>query len=193
MLKKILCSALFLSQILLSQNSFAGLIELEVDQSTYQVNDVITAKVVVSDFSETLAGAFTELMFDVNALSLIDWQFSNMFDDGFGSYQYADDSILGALFLEDYADISADIATLAAQQGNRFVFATVQFKVLAEGLLDLGLNNNQSGFLSMDNDYLATSVIGTSFTVGSSTAVPVPATFMLMLLGCVGFLTTRRS
>ncbi|GHE84363.1 PEP-CTERM sorting domain-containing protein [Thalassotalea profundi] len=193
MLKKILCSALFISQVLLSHNSFAGLIELEVDQSSYQVNDTVTAKIIVSDFSHLLSAAYTELVFDDNAISLIDWQFSNVFDDGLGSYQYADDSGIGTLFLEDYADIFADIATLTAQQGTSFVFATVQFKLLSEGLFQLGFNSDNSGLLSIDNDFVQTSYAGAIINVGPVTSVPEPSTLILMFLGAIGLVTLRKN
>ncbi|XQW84175.1 PEP-CTERM sorting domain-containing protein [Thalassotalea piscium] len=188
MLKKIVCSAL----LLLSQSSFAGIIELAVDQNNYQINDVITAQVIVKDFNQPLAGAFTELVFDENALSLISWQFSGAFDDGFGSFQFDDDTKLGALYLEDIADVAADFTTLASLQANAFILATIQFTVMAEGFFELALNEQVSGALSIDNDLLAITTGNTSFNVGATTAVPEPSTFILMFLGFYGFISVKK-
>ncbi|WP_448569315.1 PEP-CTERM sorting domain-containing protein [Thalassotalea ganghwensis] len=188
MFKKLLCAALLFA----SQQSVAGLIELELDNTTYQVNDTVTANIVISDFGQPLSAAFAELLFDSSSLSLIDFSFGGAFDDGLGSYQYADDSSAGTLYLEDYADISADFSVLESLQNDSFIFATIQFQALAAGIQSIDFGIFDTGIFDIDENSLQASFSPVSFDVTPSvTEVPVPATLALFGLGLLGLATRR--
>ena len=120
------------------------------------------------------------LGFDDSALALQSWMFGSGFDDGLGSFSFADDSNAGELFVEDYADIFADEGVIAANQGLGFVLATITFTALEAGTQTLSLLAGAE-FVSFDNQFLETlGALEVSFNV---TAVPEPAVLLLMLAG----------
>ncbi|WP_286269131.1 cohesin domain-containing protein [Thalassotalea hakodatensis] len=164
---------------LFTLNCHATLIELKLDQTSYQQGDTVTATIVAKNFPYTLGGFAGEMNFDDNALALTSWQFGQGFDDGFGSYSHADDSIDGSLYLEDYADLFADEPTITAIQGNEFVLATIAFTAVGSGQQTLSLLN---GFevLSFDNTMLD-QLQGMAITF-DVTSVPTPASIALFSL-----------
>lgn len=188
MIKKLLCAALLFA----SQQSVAGLIAIELDNTAYQVNETVTANIVISEFDQPLSGAFAELLFDSANLSLIDFSFGGAFDDGLGSYQYADDSNAGVFYLEDFADISADFSILASLQNDSFVFATIEFQALKAGIHTLNFGDFDTGLFDLEDNSVQASFSPASINVTSGvTEVPAPATLALFVLGLLGLATRR--
>lgn len=167
---------LLIIAFIVSANSHATLIELSFDQAEYSMNDTITGQLIASDLSYSLGGFAGTIDFDSNELSLTDWAFGNGFDDGFGSWFFGDDSIAGSLYLEDFADFSADEATLIANQGTGFVLASFSFKALTAGIHTVSY---LQGFeiVSLDNTQLD-SFSGRSATFNVS-EVPEPMSMVL--------------
>lgn len=164
---------------LFTLNCQATLIELTLDKASYQQGETVTATIVAKNFPYTLGGFAGEMNFDNSALSLISWQFGQGFDDGFGSYSYADDSVNGSLYLEDYADLFADEPTITAIQGSEFVLASVAFTAVGAGQQSLSLLNGVE-VLSFDNTMLEQlQGMVVNFDV---TSVPTPASIALFSL-----------
>lgn len=167
--------------LMLSFTSQATLIDIQLDQPIFEQGESISGQLVVSDFSYNLGGFAAELTFDPAQLTLANWAFGNGFDDGLGSYQFADDSAVGVLYLDDFADLAADLAVITTNQGTSFVLATFEFTSLSTGMHSLGLRNAEV----VDFDNTLTEWVNdanTSFSV-NSTQVPEPTTGILMLAG----------
>ncbi|MDP4534645.1 PEP-CTERM sorting domain-containing protein [Alkalimonas collagenimarina] len=177
----------------LSFNSQAALIKLESLHNDYQVGDTVELQLSISHLSTTLGGFFSELSYATEGFSLVGWQFGNGFDDGFGSWQFADHNALaGLLALDDYADPAADEQLLAANQGSGFVLATLQFLVLSAGDFWFSFNPDWSGALSFDNEFVTVNFSDLQLQVHpASTPVPAPATLVLLLAGLL-FLGARK-
>lgn len=151
----------------MSFNSQAALIELAFDKDNYAADETITGQLIVSDMSYLLGGFASTISFDDSALSLINWTFGNGFDDGLGSYSFADDSTGGQLYLEDYADAFTDELTIITQQGIRFVLASFSFNALTSGTHSVDLLSGLE-IISFDNIELDTfSQHSASFTVNA--------------------------
>lgn len=177
---------------LVAFNGHAALIEITLDDNNYQLNDTVNGQIIVTDFNDLLGGFSTELNYNPSALQLLDWQLGDGFDDGFGSYQYSEhDASLGRLVLDDYADFFADTSILSSNQGNEFVLASFSFSALSVGSQVLGLNALNSELINFDNDFVAARFNGVSFNVNGATAVPTPASIILMVIGLV-LMGTRR-
>lgn len=180
---------LLLITLVISMSSQATLIELSFDQNQYNENDVITGQLVASDLSYTLGGFAGEIQFDTTSLLLTGWNFSDGFDDGLGSYPYADDSNPGFLYLEDYADPFADENTIIANQGTRFVLASFTFSALSAGIHTISLLPGME-VVSFDNSAIASfSQIDASISVNK---VPEPTT-MLLLASSLLLIRLKRS
>ena len=180
--------------LLFSCVSNAALIKFEPQYNSYQVGDVITLNLTISDFSETLGGFSAEILFPVSGLELLDWQFGIGFDDGLGKIPpYEEfDRLAGFLFLEDISALEADETILAVNQGTRFTFASVSFLALEAG--DLLFSFDPAKFVLLgfvSNDLI--NVTGTDLTLTVQPAqVPAPATAMLLLAG-LGVLLRRQT
>ena len=172
---------LFLLLITLASFSAnATLLSLSLDQSQYQQGETVNVQLVASDLSFTLGGFAAELSFDPATLSLTDVVFGNGFDDGFGSFSFADDATPGAVFVEDYADLFADEAIIAANQGVSFVLASFSFTAVALGAHSIDLLNGAE-LISFDNQLLEVlDGLSVAFDV---TAVPEPGILALILTG----------
>jgi hypothetical protein len=169
--------------LLFSGFSHATLIQLDAERSDYQIGETIVVTLSVSELTETLGGFWAEILYSTSGISLLDWQFGDGFDDGFGSYQLTEhDPSSGVFYLEDYADLFADAAILADKQGRSFVLATLSFLATEAGNIILSFNPTQVGVLNFDNNFIDVTTADLNFTV-SAVQVPVPATALLMLAG----------
>lgn len=167
----------------------ATLISLSFDKSVYQQNEQVQGQIIAYDLSYTLGGFAGEVIFDDSLLTLNDWQFGNGFDDGLGSYSFADDTIAGKLVLEDYADLFADETVIANNQGTGFVLASFTFTPMALGLHNVNIAN---GFelISFDNINLERfDSFSSSFSV---VAVDEPGFVFIIMLLIVGLVTRTR-
>jgi len=172
-----------------SLSSNATIIELSFDKTDYQENETITGQLVASDLSYNLGGFAGSISFNPSELMLTGWSFGNGFDDGLGSYYFADDSISGLLYMEDFADLAADLPTIATNQGLSFVLASFTFNALSTGLHTVDLLSGLE-VISFDNISLDTfSSQSASFNVSN---VPEPATALLFTT-CLLFLRRKSS
>jgi len=174
-----------LLSLVISINANATLLAINFDDTDYAVGDTVTGELVVSGFTETLGGFFTEIAFDEQLLSLTGFSFGNGFDDGLGSFSLADDSFAGFLSLEDYADLGADSSILALNQGSSFVLANFTFEALSAGLQTVSILAG-SEVISFDNAELA--ILPGSSASFNVTQVPEPTTGLLLLAGLAGLL-----
>ncbi len=174
--------------LIASINAQATIIELNVDQAEYGINDTITGQLVASDLSYTLGAFWANISFDDSLLALTGWNFGNGFDDGFGSAPFADDSIAGSLGLSDFAFFDADEATLIANQSSGFVLASFTFKALAAGSHSINLDPGM-GIESFDGtSYDSFDQQSASFNVSQ---VPEPMT-SLLFASCLVLLARKR-
>lgn len=184
-------SMLFALCLLFSGVSHAALIQLHADRSDYQIGETITVTLFISDLTETIGGFWADVLYPSSVVSLLNWQFGSGFDDGFGSYPYDDhNAVAGSIYLNDYADLFADEAILAAQQGSSFVLATFSFLATQAGNVLLSFNPMDFGAVNFANDFINVSATDLNLTV-SAAQVPAPATVVLMLAG-LGLLYRRR-
>ena len=117
----------------------ATLISLEFDKDTYQQNETITGQLLANNVTDTLGLFAAEINFNELELMLTGWSFGNGFDDGLGSFPFADDFVPGTLFLSDAADFFADEAVIAANQGTSFVLASFTFTAQSLGIHTVNL------------------------------------------------------
>ncbi|MDP5141169.1 PEP-CTERM sorting domain-containing protein [Rheinheimera baltica] len=184
-------SMLFALCLLFTGASHAALIQLNADRSDYQVGDIITVTLSMSDLTETMGGFWAEVLYPTSAVSLLNWQFGSGFDDGFGSYQFDEhNALVGALFLSDYADLFADEMILATQQGRSFELATFSFLAGQVGDVLISLNFMNFGAVNFANDFVDVSATDLNLTI-TAAQVPAPASALLMLAG-LGLLYRRR-
>lgn len=185
-------SILLALSLLFSGLSHATLIQLNTERSDYQIGETIVVTLSVSDFTDTLGGFWTEILYSSSAISLLDWQFGDGFDDGFGSYQDAEHVVAsGSLYLQDYADVFADESILAAKQGSSFVLATLSFLATEAGNILLSFNPDSFGSVNFANDFIDVNTANLNFTV-SAVQVPVPTTALLMFAGMVLLLRRKQ-
>jgi hypothetical protein len=165
--------------LLTSFVSNATLINLDLDKTNYFENEVVTAQLTVTDLDYFLSSFAATIGYDSNALALLNWTFGNGFDDGLGNSPYADDSVAGLFYLEDFADVDADEMILQANQGTGFTLATLTFRALTAGSQILSILGDDTEVVSLDGNSIDMfSQVDKSFDV---TAVPEPASALLLL------------
>ena len=185
-------TVLFAFCLLLSGWSQAALIQLEPNQTNYQVGDTIQLNMTISGLTETVGAFFTEIVYQPSAMTLQSWQFGSGLDDGFGSLPFADhDAVTGSISLDEYAFFDADESILAQQQGNGFILASLSFVALQAGDFWLNFNPNWFGVESFDGAFIDASFADVNLSISNPAQVPAPATMMLLLLG-LGLLLRRR-
>jgi hypothetical protein len=198
-MKKVIIAISFL---IMSFRSKATLISVELNQSSYEVGDVLTADFIISDIEEEfgiqklLASFAFNVSWDNAMIEYVSTTFGNKLNVGlFGSDQgFAD-------VMTNNADISETSFAwwdelLPVQGGlSQFVLASINFTVIDLGNGSGSLNLTEVLFgddfgaaftevSSMDKTY--------SVTSGNATDVPEPATLMLMLLS-LSFLVRQRT
>jgi len=192
-IRKLIGSLLLaVSACTLCSTAHAGVIQIETNKSSYQSGELIIATLKASAFSDVLTGFFLALQYQPGQLALQNFSFGSGFDDGFGSYQFSDNSA-GRLALEEYADWAAALATLAAKQHGSFMLATLQFKASGSGLFSLKLDPSYLGLLTAGGDLQSADWIGSSFSVTDNATVPAPAPWLLMCGALLLLLRPRRA
>lgn len=183
-MKKIL--ALF--AFCLSLQAQAALISIETDKTTYQVNDVITAKVQVSGLgiNELISAYLFKLQLPVGGLQLLSHQFGDLLTGSNGSFQDVLDLGSSIEVAETSYNEDSELATL--QQSSAFTLVSFQFKVLQAGQLMLSLldvDTSGAGYATQPVD------VAKAIEV-TANPVPAPAT-LLLLLPVAAWLARRRS
>lgn len=172
-MKKIL--ALF--AFCLSLQTQAALISIETDKTTYQVNDVITAKVQVSGLAinELISAYLFKLQLPSAGLQLLSYQFGDLLGGSNSSIQDLLD--FGSELQVSEVSFADDSELTTLQQGGAFTLVSLQFKVQQAGQFMLSLfdlDTSGAGSVSQPVD-LAKDI---EFTVNK---VPAPASLLLLL------------
>jgi len=187
-MKKII---MLLTMLLVSLNSHATLLSVELNQDSYQVGDVLTADFIISDieedslgFQKLLATFDFTLSWDNSITGYVSSSFGNKLNVGFGgSDQSVFDIMTDSVSLSEISYAWWD-ELLPVQDGlSQFVLASVNFNVTGVGTGILNLTNASFGD-DFGVSFADVSSNNTSFIVNSSgpVDVPEPMTMVLMLV-----------
>ncbi|XPF94963.1 hypothetical protein ACM9HF_02825 [Colwellia sp. RE-S-Sl-9] len=189
-----LCASLFITL-----SSQATLLTIELDNTNYQMGDVLQANIVISDieqdlgFTKLLATFDFDLLFDNSLLAYQTTTFGSLLDVDplFPSDQIATDSGLGSLKLSELSlAFSSDL--FAAQDGlASFVLATVNFDVKANGMNVFNLSN-----IALSDDlggsFKSVSFTPTEVLIGDVTSVPEMPSLAIFALGLFALIARIR-
>lgn len=193
---------IILSLFLMSFNSMATLISVELNQSSYQVGDVLTADFIISDieedigFQKLLASFAFNVSWDNTMIEYVSTEFGNKLNVGlFGSDQGFTDVMTNNADISETSYAWWDELLLVQDSLSQFVLASIDFKVIGLGNGSGSLNLTQVLFgddfgaaytdvSSMDQNY--------SVTSGNTVDVPEPATLILMLLSLTLLVRQRK-
>lgn len=177
--------------------SQATVINIQLDQSQYQVGDTVTAELWLSDIQDLVTGFDASLLFNSGLLQLQNVSFGDFlsipavgsesgFLDGNGELT------LSEMFLGFSTEDLTDLA--AVQPGTSFRLASISFTALKNGLAKLQLGSASvvyeasSPYIDMEvRSELAQLQIG-----DQATAVSAPATAWLLLPALLLMLRLRR-
>ncbi len=184
-----------------SINANAAVITVTTDKSQYELNEIITATVTVSDLIDGV-GAQTLLSgFDLSLTSLFDNSEYVVNSVTFGTNivdvtdALAFESVLGLGSFVGVVQLASFITdTFALQAGlNSFELFSVEFEALTLGADTLVIGPNSSPDLLSDffGDGVAALTVDADYTVVAAT-VPEPATFGAVLLILTFLLAVRR-
>jgi hypothetical protein len=196
-MKKII---LLIAALVMSMSVNATLITVELNDNDFNVGDLLTAQLVISDieldnigFQKLLASFDISTLFDDSLLSFSSVSFGNKLDvDPFIiSDQFSDNSQTGIVKVVEISYAFFD-DLFAAQDGlSRFVLARINFNVLASGTGAIELSAIDLGD-DLAGAFTNVSAQGASFQVANSTNVPEPATIVLVLFG-LAFLVRKNN
>ncbi|OUR61566.1 hypothetical protein A9Q74_08860 [Colwellia sp. 39_35_sub15_T18] len=196
---KKLITMLMLTLVTLS--SQATLLSVDLDNTDYQVGDVLSADIVISDieldavgFDKLVASFNTNFLFDDSLLAFDNVTFGDKLDVDpdpfFASFQDTNLASSGNLFIQEVAQ-AFDFDLFFAQSGlSQFVLATVNFNVLQSGVGSLNFANATVGD-EFGSSFIGVQAAGASFTVANSVAVPEPSTFILVIAAMMILLRRR--
>ncbi len=184
-----------------SINANAAVITVTTDKSQYELNEIITATVTVSDLIDGV-GAQTLLSgFDLSLTSLFDNSEYVVNSVTFGTNivdvtdALAFENVLGLGSFVGVVQLASFITdTFALQAGlNSFELFSVEFEALTLGTDTLVIGPNSSPDLLSDffGDGVAALTVDADYTVVAAT-VPEPATFGAVLLILTFLLAVRR-
>ena len=184
-----------------SINANAAVITVTTDKSQYELNEIITATVTVSDLIDGV-GAQTLLSgFDLSLTSLFDNSEYVVNSVTFGTNivdvtdALAFENVLGLGSFVGVVQLASFITdTFALQAGlNSFELFSVEFEALTLGADTLVIGPNSSPDLLSDffGDGVAALTVDADYTVVAAT-VPEPATFGAVLLILTFLLAVRR-
>lgn len=172
-MKKII--ALFFLILGLSLQAQAAIMQVSLDKSTYQLNDLVKAELKIRDYSKGVSIYQFDLRYLLSALSLQNVVFGPyLATPVVQDFYFNPDDTLSVYELN--TDTSIDLAAL---QNDNFTVATLTFRVLQTGQFDLTLF---SGLLGDTAGEPIDDIMFRSSTINvQSTAVPTPATALLLL------------
>lgn len=195
MLKQLFAAA----ALLLSLQSQATVITVELDKSQYEVGETVTAQLWLSDIHTLVTSFNTSLLFNDQLLQLQSVLFGNFLTlpavgSDQGTQQNAGQLDLWEMF---FGFSTEDIDELrAVQPGNKFLLANISFTALKNGLSELSLRNSAVTYEPLgDAPYLDEEVMpgGAFVQTGNPALVSAPATAWLMLPALLLMLRLRRN
>ena len=181
-----------LTGLLFSLSSQATLLNIELDKSSYQVGDVLTANIIISEIEEgdsaiqkLLASFEFDMSWDNTILEYSSFSFGSMLQpDSLNPSDQLIDVKADSLSLSEISYALWD-ELLSVQDGlSGFVLASIDFKVSGNGSGNLTLANVDFGddfgdaFTNVNTEDKAYSV-----TSGTPVDVPEPTVIILMLIG----------
>lgn len=195
MLKKLFAAA----ALLLSLQTQATVITVELDKSQYEVGETVTAQLWLSDIQTLVTGFNTSLLFNSQWLqlqSILFGEYLSLPDVGSdqGNQQNAGQLDLWELFWGFSAEDMDELR--AVQPGNKFLLASISFTTLKNGLSELSLRNSEVVYEPVGSDpYIDMEVRtgGASVQTGNAALVSAPATAWLMLPALLLMLRLRRN
>lgn len=195
MLKQLFAAA----ALLLSLQSQATVITVELDKSQYEVGETVTAQLWLSDIHTLVTSFNTSLLFNDQLLQLQSVLFGNFLTlpavgSDQGTQQNAGQLDLWEMF---FGFSTEDIDELrAVQPGNKFLLANISFTALKNGLSELSLRNSEVVYEPVGSDPYADMEVrpGSAFVqTGNPALVSAPATAWLMLPALLLMLRLRRN
>lgn len=185
--------------LLFSLQSQATVINVQLDQSQYEVGDTVTAELWLSDIQDLVTGFDASLLFNTQLLQLQNVSFGDFLSIAAVGSDQGSQLNGGQLDLwELYFGFSTeDMADLrAVQPGNNFRLASISFKALKNGLSGLQLGFAQVIYEPVgDMPYFDLAVHSDQALVqigDQATAVSAPATVWLLLPALLLMLRLRR-
>jgi hypothetical protein len=191
---------LLITLLFVSLNTQATLLSIHLNQDSYQIGDVLTADLVISDIAEDTS-AFQKLLasFDLNISwdnSIIEFtssRFGNKLNVGDGGSDQHLDVMADSLGLSEISHAWWD-ELLVVQDGlSSFVLASVDFIVIDNGSGTLDFSNVAFGD-DFGDDFTDVSSSGKAYSVTSGTPVdvPEPASIILVLMAIVLFVRQQK-
>ncbi len=193
---------MLLTAFLFSLSANATLITVELNNTDYNVGDVLSADIVISEIEldstfQRIVGDFEfNLNFDNTVIDFISASFGDKLDVDPDPFWASDQSIissLGSVFLSEIS-YALDSDLFFAQDGlTSFVLASIDFNVIGTGASFVNLSEVAIGD-AYGNDFLAVNAIGQTYSVknGNSVGVPEPSTVFLMLIAMFFFVIRQK-
>lgn len=187
----------FICVVLFSVTANATLISVELDKSTYQVGDTVTADIIVTGSSSFDIGyligtlaldvVFDEQLVTFNSVSFGDKMNTGNPLDWFFGFQSATPGS-GVVGLEEQSDLFFDDLFILQGGLPSFTFATLTFTAskVGSGAFDLSTLFLGDAFGAP----LASTTLAASYDIEGATSVPEPST--IALFSVLGLLALRR-
>lgn len=195
MLKQLFAAA----ALLLSLQSQATVITVDLDKNQYEVGDAVTAQLWLSDIKALVTGFDTSVLFNNQLLQLQSVLFGKFLSIPAVGSDQGEQQTAGQLDLwEMFVGFSTeDMDELrAVQSGNKFLLASISFTALKNGLSELSVRNSKVTYEPLNSDpYIDMEVMsgGAFVQTGNPALVSTPATAWLMLPALLLLLRLRRN
>lgn len=177
MLKKLMGLALLCFAV----NAKATVINIELDKPSYETNEVISARFIVDNYQDGLAGFLLNLSFLTNQLGFIDVTFGRQFTP------FSDVNLTtvvnnnGTLYIDE-ANLYDNYMDLAALQQGAITLATVRFTALVTGVHNLNIDNAELWDAVTNGNIQNFSTNSANILVkAASNPVSAPASALLLL------------
>ena len=182
-----------LTTFVISLNAHATLLSVELNQNDYQVGDVLTADIVISDIEEDAFG-FQKLLASFDLALSWDNAMINYTSASFGSKldvdpdpMFASDqftlAMTDSISLSEVSFAFSDDLFFAQDGLDSFILASINFNVIGSGNSNLSFDSFDLGDDFGDSFTMATSM-DKSYSVmnNNSVNVPEPSALALMLI-----------
>lgn len=185
--------------LLFAVQSQATVINMQLDQTQYEVGDTVTAELWLNDIQDLVTGFDASLLFNNNLLQLQQVSFGDFLSVplvGSDRDFFADNGQLDLweLYLGFSTEDMADLRAL--QPGNSFRLASISFTALKNGFAKLQLGSASVVYEPIgDLPYIDMEVRSelAQLQIGDqATAVPAPATAWLLLPALLALRLRRR-
>lgn len=199
-MKKIIA---LLTTVIITLNTQATLLTVEMNQNSYQIGDVLTADIIISDieedylgFQKLLASFELEISWDNPMLDYTVTTFGVKLDVDPDPFYASDQSInemASSLSLSEISYAFSDDLYWAQDGLDSFVLASVNFNVIGSGSDHLAFTNVALGDDFGDSFSQLTSIDKSySVAVDNPVNVPEPSAMVLMLMALILLVRQRK-